>query len=75
MRRKTSQRRDEVFKVTGFSPATIPPRVRAAPWVDWTGFIGREQSLAEAKPNIVLMAMDNLGWGEIKVYGGRPPGK
>ena len=23
-----------------------------------------------AKPNIVLMVMDNLGWGEIGVYGG-----
>ena len=22
------------------------------------------------KPNIVLMVMDNLGWGEIGVYGG-----
>ncbi len=25
---------------------------------------------AQAKPNIVLMVMDNLGWGEIGVYGG-----
>jgi len=26
--------------------------------------------LAEEKPNIVLVVMDNLGWGEIGVYGG-----
>ncbi|MHC4830126.1 MAG: sulfatase-like hydrolase/transferase, partial [Planctomycetota bacterium] len=25
---------------------------------------------AQDKPNIVLMVMDNLGWGEIGVYGG-----
>ena len=24
----------------------------------------------EHKPNIVVMVMDNLGWGEIGVYGG-----
>jgi arylsulfatase len=28
-------------------------------------------SAAQDKPNIVLMVMDNLGWGEIGVYGGR----
>ncbi len=27
-------------------------------------------SAAQDKPNIVLMVMDNLGWGEIGVYGG-----
>ena len=27
--------------------------------------VGQEQ-----KPNIVVMVMDNLGWGEIGVYGG-----
>jgi arylsulfatase len=27
-------------------------------------------SAAQDKPNIVLMVMDNLGWGEIGIYGG-----
>jgi len=26
--------------------------------------------MAADKPNIVLMVMDDLGWGEIGVYGG-----
>ena len=25
---------------------------------------------AEEKPNVVLMMMDNLGWGEVGAYGG-----
>ena len=32
-------------------------------------FVGTSNAQA-AKPNIVLMVMDNLGWGEIGVYGG-----
>lgn len=28
------------------------------------------QSLAAEKPNVVLMVMDNLGWGEVGAYGG-----
>ena len=27
-------------------------------------------AMAQDRPNIVLMVMDNLGWGEIGVYGG-----
>ena len=27
-------------------------------------------AMAQSKPNIVLMVMDNLGWGEVGVYGG-----
>ena len=27
-------------------------------------------AIAEEKPNIVLIVMDNLGWGEVGVYGG-----
>jgi len=28
------------------------------------------EALAQKKPNIVLLVMDNLGWGEIGCYGG-----
>ncbi len=27
-------------------------------------------ALAEEKPNVVVMMVDNLGWGELGVYGG-----
>src|SRR5262245_62565002 len=32
--------------------------------------IAREQAAPAARPNIVLMFPDNLGWGEVNVYGG-----
>ncbi len=31
-------------------------------------------AMAQQKPNIVFMMVDNLGWGEIGVYGGDPAG-
>ncbi len=50
-------------------------RGRRAPWVAgllalvaclWPGALAQ----AAEKPNVVLMVMDNLGWGEIGTYGG-----
>jgi len=38
----------------------------------WLGAVGVaiEQPPPTARPNIVLMLPDNLGWGEVNVYGG-----
>ena len=32
--------------------------------------IGPSNAMAKGKPNIVLVFMDNFGWGELGVYGG-----
>jgi arylsulfatase len=41
-------------------------------FVLWAGVVGvaGDQPAAPARPNIVLMFPDNLGWGEVNVYGG-----
>jgi len=38
----------------------------------WLGLLGvaSEQAAPASRPNIVLMFPDNLGWGEVNVYGG-----
>ncbi len=33
-------------------------------------FLSISPSLAKNKPNVVVMMVDNLGWGELGVYGG-----
>ncbi len=46
--------------------------VAGACLVLWLGAFGvaSEQPTSSARPNIVLMFPDNLGWGEVNVYGG-----
>ena len=58
-------------------PFVRPSRVRfaivaTASVVLWLGAFGAatEQPASSARPNIVLMFPDNLGWGEVNVYGG-----
>src|SRR5678816_1718960 len=38
-------------------------------WMGMTGF-AIEQAIPASRPNILLMFPDNLGWGEVNVYGG-----
>ena len=46
--------------------------VASAGLVLWLGPSGvaSEQATPASRPNIVLMFPDNLGWGEVNVYGG-----
>jgi hypothetical protein len=46
--------------------------VAGACLVLWLGVLGiaSEQATPASRPNIVLMFPDNLGWGEVNVYGG-----
>jgi arylsulfatase A-like enzyme len=46
--------------------------VAGACLVLWLGVLGvaSEQAAPASRPNIVLMFPDNLGWGEVNVYGG-----
>ena len=46
--------------------------VASACLVLWLGVLGvaSEQATPASRPNIVLMFPDNLGWGEVNVYGG-----
>jgi len=51
-----------------------PPSAIAASGclVLWLGLLGvaSEQATPASRPDIVLMFPDNLGWGEVNVYGG-----
>ena len=46
--------------------------VAGACLVVWPGVLGvaSEQAAEASRPNIVLIFPDNLGWGEVNVYGG-----
>ena len=46
--------------------------VASACLVLWLGMLGvaSEQAAPVSRPNVVLMFPDNLGWGEVNVYGG-----
>ena len=46
--------------------------VATACLVLWLGVLGvaSQQAAPPSRPNIVLMLPDNLGWGEVNVYGG-----
>jgi len=50
--------------------------MKPGPSISWRLFCGAAVTAAAAapaatgKPNIVLVLMDNLGWGELGVYGG-----
>src|SRR5215813_9757515 len=40
-----------------------------AMWLGWPG-VASQQPAPAARPNVVIMFPDNLGWGEVNVYGG-----
>ena len=39
-------------------------------WLGTRGTASQQPAPAASRPNIVLMFPDNLGWGEVNVYGG-----
>src|SRR5215204_1174512 len=39
-------------------------------WLGAPGVAGEQQATPASRPNIVLIFPDNLGWGEVNVYGG-----
>ena len=57
---------------TVLRPARVFTLVAGGCFVLWLGApgIASEQAPPPSRPNIVLMFPDNLGWGEVNVYGG-----